>query len=82
MSGSEWTEVLHRQTVFGSLHGIEELEKLLNSRDGQGVPNSLAHSGKAEAPSRVLSRYIGTDQSPNASGIGVRNVREVNDESP
>lgn len=73
--------MLHRQAVFGGLHGIEELEKLLNSCDRQGVTNALAHSGKAEAASRVLSRHISTDQSPNAGGIGVWNVREVNDES-
>lgn len=82
MSGSERTELLRGQAVFGSLHGIEELEKLLNSCDGQGVTNALAHTGKAEAPSRVFSRHICADQSSNASGIGVRNVREVNDESP
>ena len=56
------------------------MEELLDVRDFQNVAHPLTDPNQAQTAFRILPSHIGTHKRPNPGGIGIRDLRKIEDE--
>ena len=66
--------------LFGRAYGIEETEELLDPRNLERVMDALAHAYQRQIPSAMLAGDVGAYQRPDAGGIDVRDMGEIDDQ--
>jgi hypothetical protein len=66
--------------LFGVGHGIEELKKVLDAGDLQGLVDALIDADEEEGASTILAGDVGSDQGAYSGRIGEGDGGEVKDE--
>jgi hypothetical protein len=68
--------------LFCRAYGIEETKELLDPRNLQRVVDALAHAYQRQISSAMLAGDVCAYQRPDAGGIHVTDIREIDDQGP
>jgi hypothetical protein len=68
--------------LFCRAYGIEETKELLDPRNLQRIVDALAHAYQRQIPPAMLAGDVCAYQRPDAGGIHVRDIREIDDQGP
>jgi hypothetical protein len=85
MEGKQSNRVVSRLCdghLFGGAYGIEETKELLDPRNLQRVVDALADAYQRQIPSAMLAGDVCAYQRPDAGGIHVTDIREIDDQGP